>query len=342
MVWPVDNPWSSEKSILGRYLFHDFRLSVNESRSCGICHEPAKAFTDGFVVSVGAFDDSVNRNALSLINVGYRENLTWQDPTQNTLEHQMYTPLSGDNPVEMGMTEALFVERFEAIDLYPPLFEDAFARESDPLSLANAIKAIAVFERTIVGGDSPYDRWLTGEVDALDESAQRGKELFFSEALHCNRCHGGLFLDATVSEWGEQTSRHGYFNTGVYNLDGEGAYPEEFPGLITQTGQAQDMGVFRVPSLRGVTHSGPWLHDGSALFLQDVLDAYARGGRLIESGERVGDGASNPYKSELVTGFEMSEQERADLLAFLGALTDESVLTRPELQTPFQEDQDVD
>jgi cytochrome c peroxidase len=326
--------------MLGRYLFYDFRLSVNDSRSCGICHEPAKGYTDGFVVSVGAFDDPVNRNALSLVNVGYREILTWRDPSQTTLEHQMNIPLSGDNPVEMGMTIELFAERFEAIDLYPPLFLAAFPKEPSPLNLANAIKAIAVFERTIVGDDTPYDRWLTGDEDALDASARRGMDLFFSEALHCDRCHGGLFFDASTNEQGEETNRHGYFNTGLYDLDGQGAYPQSAEGLITQTGLPEDMGVFRVPSLRGVTTSGPWLHDGSALFLEDVLDSYARAGRQIHSGDRAGDGAMNPYKSDLITGFEMSLQDRSDLLDFLDALTDESVLTRAELQDPYEDDEE--
>ena len=95
------------------------------------------------------------------------------------------------------------------------------------------------------------------------------------------------------------------------------------------------MGVFRVPSLRGVTHSGPWLHDGSVLFLEDILRSYARGGRLLESGPYPGDGAQNPYKSELVNGFEMSDEEMNDLMSFLSSLSDNTAMTRPGLQSPF-------
>mgnify|MGYP006064179729 CR=1 FL=1 len=186
-----------------------------------------------------------------------------------------------------------------------------------------------------MGGDTPYDRHLLGDESALSDAQVRGMALFFSDALRCSRCHGGIFFDAPTDEDGTVTDTHGYFNTGLYNVDGDGSYPEAEQGLYALTGIPEDMGRFRTPSLRGVAVSGPWTHDGTVLFLEDLIDAYARGGRLISSGPTPGDGAENPYKSELVSGFSMTDDDRADLLAFLGALTDTEALYRASLVTPF-------
>lgn len=332
---PADNPLTDEKIQLGRYLFYDVRLSVNRLRSCGICHEPALGFTDGFVQAVGTTDEKHTRNTLSLINVAWREQLTWRDPSVTHLEAQLLTPLMGTEPVEMGMNEALLVRRLAYTDLYPPLFAAAFPEDPDPITLENVGLALSSFQRTIIGGTSPYDRLLLGDDEALSPAARRGMALFFSDDLKCSRCHGGVFLDQPTDADGSPTDAHGYFNTGLYNVDGEGSYPEAEQGLIALTGEPSDMGRFRTPSLRGVETSGPWTHDGTVLFLEDLIDAYARGGREVLSGPTPGDGATSPYKSDLLTGFTLTGTDRADLLAFLSSLTDEGLLTRASLATPF-------
>ena len=331
-IVPEDNPLTPEKVELGRHLFYDFRLSVNGKRSCGICHEPQKGFTDGFVRALGAYDDPHPRNTLTITDVAWREQFGWRSLVPSDLEHQLLVPLTGDFPVlEMGMTEDLLVERLEATSLYPPLFDAAFPGEA--ISLENAGKAIASFERTMISGTSPYDEHLLG--GDLPPDAERGRQLFFGNEARCSRCHGGLWLDSPTSRWGRVTARHGWFNTGLYDIDGEGSYPAIEQGLFAETGLIEDMGRFRTPSLRNVALTGPWTHDGSVSDLGDLLDAYARGGRDVQSGPNPGDGAENPHKSPLVSGFDMSMQDRDDLLAFLEALTDTRMVEDPALQNPF-------
>lgn len=329
---PQDNPMTPEKVELGRHLFYDPGLSVNGTRSCGICHEAAKGFTDGFVRALGATNEMHPRNTLSLANVAWREDLGWRGDAPSSLEEQVLVPLSGHDPLEMGMDWETLQPRLSQNPIYPPLWEAAYPGQE--WTLEQVQQALASFERSIVGGGSPYDRYLRDGIP-LEPAAERGRQLFFSRELACSRCHGGVFLDSPTSALGRVSARHGYFNTGLYNVDGLGAYPEYEQGLIEVTGAPEDMGVFRTPSLRNVAQSGPWLHDGSANDLGDVIDAYARGGRRIESGPNPGDGAENPYKHRLIRGFELSQQERSDLLAFLEALSDSSLMDDPRYQTPF-------
>lgn len=328
-VIPTDNPLTAEKVSLGRYLFYDVRLSINGKRSCGICHEQAIGFTDGFVQAVGATGEKHTRNTLSLLDVAWRSALTWRDPDLRHLEEQLLTPLMGTEPLELGMSEALLIERLSETELYPPLFSAAFPDDAEPLTLDNVGRALASFQRTIYSGDTPYDRYLLGEPDALSAAEAQGMALFFGDRLKCSRCHGGLFLDQPTD------GSAPYANTGLYDIDGAGGYPPDETGLHALTGAPSDMGRFRIPSLRGVTTSGPWTHDGTVLSLSSLIEAYARGGRLIESGPFPGDGAQNPHKSPLVSGFSLSPAEQDDLLAFLGALSDTTALTRDDLATPF-------
>lgn len=334
-VIPEANPPTAQKILLGRYLFYDTRLSVNGERSCGICHEQALGFTDGFVQAVGTTGQKHSRNTLSLLNVAWRDPLTWQDPSVHHLEAQLITPLFGDDPIEMGMTEALLIERLSETDLYPPLFAAAFPHESNPIRLETVAWALASFQRTIVGGNSPYDRYILGDKSAMSPEALRGMDLFFGDELKCSRCHGGVLFDRRTDADGALLDVSNVANTGLYNIDGSGGYPPEETGLYAITGDPENMGQFRIPSLRGVTETGPWTHDGTVLFLSDLLDAYARGGRLVQSGPYPGDGALSPLKDDLIDGFSMRDSDRDDVLAFLESLLDSSVLEQPSLQSPF-------
>ena len=331
---PALEDWtpSQESVLLGRWLFYDVRLSKDATRSCGICHEQEKAFTDGLVRSIGINNTPLSRNALSLVNVAWRTELTWSGQFPDVATH-MSDPLFTAEPVEMGMTEALLKQRLTNSDIYPALFAQAFPDDDDPITANNAIRAIADFTRTIISGDSPYDRWLQGD-NTLNESALRGMDLFYGSKMNCAACHDGLFFDAPAADvLSEQ--RHGYFNTGQYDIDGLGSYPPHSSGLFEQTGQPEDTGRFRTPSLRNLTATYPWSHDGTHLTLADRLADYARGGRKLDSGPHQGDGRDNPYKSDLITGFEMTEGEGQDLLSFLQALDDDHLLVAPDLATPF-------
>ena len=334
---PADNPMTDTKIELGRRLFYDTRLSVNDTVSCGTCHLQALAFTDGKARSIGATGEVHPRSSMSLVNTAYASRLTWANQLLDRIEDQMLTPLFGDEPVEMGMAgkEDRILEILREDSAYSQLFPKAFPGEQDPYSIVGVVRAIAAFVRSIVSYDSPYDRYLAGDTDAISESAVRGMELFFSERLECFHCHGGFNFTDSTTHANSRIDRVGYHNTGLYNVDGAGAYPSSNTGLFDMTGNRRDMGRFKAPTLRNIAVTAPYMHDGSAATLDDAIAHYARAGRLIEQGGNAGDGKRNPYKSEFIRGFELSDGEHADLIAFLESLTDENLLSNPRWSNPF-------
>lgn len=336
-VVPGDNAMSRAKVELGRWLFFDTRLSGNKSMSCGTCHIQALAFTDGRAASLGSTGSVHPRSSMSLVNAAFASRLTWANPLLDSLEEQALTPLFGDDPIEMGLggRESEIGALIESEPHYAELAREAFDDDENPYSVLNGVRAIAAFVRTIVSFDSPYDRYLAGKSDAISATAERGMALFFSERLECFHCHGGFnFTDSTThADAGVESV--GFHNTGLYNLNGSGAYPEINTGLYDMTGILRDMGRFKAPTLRNIAVTAPYMHDGSIATLDSVLDHYSRGGRLIESGEFAGDGRLSPYKSEFVRGFELTELERKDLIAFLESLTDRSILTDERWSDPF-------
>lgn len=333
---PDDNPMTEAKIELGRWLFYDTRLSGNKTMSCASCHIQALAFTDGKGRSVGSTGEIHPRGSMSLVNVAYASRLTWANPLLDRLEDQALTPLLGDDPVEMGFGDhadelALLLEN-EAN--YRALTAEAFPADENPYSLLNGVRAISAFIRTIVSFDSPYDRYMAGDNAALNAAETRGMELFFSERLECFHCHGGFNLSDSSTHQNSRVDAVGYHNTGLYNLDHEGAYPDDNTGLFDMTGERRDMGRFKAPSLRNIAVTAPYMHDGSIASLDKVIAHYERGGRLIEEGEYAGDGRLSPYKSEFVRGFEISVEERDELIAFLNALTDQAVLSDARFSNP--------
>ena len=338
-AFPGDTPTVAVAS-LGRLLFHDFRLSVDDARSCGICHEGKKGYTDGFATAVGALGDPHTRNTLSLLNLAWRGPLTWVEPDLVDLRTQIQVPLFGAHPVEMGVDPETLPTRLSSIAVYPPAFQAAWPDDPDPITMDHVETALLAYERLIIAGDTPYDRYLLGDIDALSSDARSGMDLFFSPRLGCSQCHGGLFLDRPTDGSGEPTSdRPEYVNIGMYNIDGAGGLPPQETGLYASTGVPSDMGRFRVPSLRGVAETGPWGHDGSFPSLESIIDAYARGGRLLIGGPFPGDGAESPLKDPRIHGFTISSDEKQQLIEFLESLTDHEANTRPFLQTPWCPDQ---
>ncbi len=336
---PADNPMSAAKVELGRWLFYDQRLSVNGTTSCASCHIQALAFTDGKPLSVGATGEIHPRGSMTLVNAAYASRLTWANQLLERLEDQMLTPLFGEEPVEMGMAgrEADIVALLRDETRYAELVPAAFPDEEDPYSVLSAIRAIAAFVRTIISHDAPYDRYLRGDEGAISANAVRGMELFFSERLECFHCHGGFNFTDSTTHANAKVDRVGYHNTGLYNIDANGAYPPDNTGLYDMTGQRRDMGRFKAPTLRNIAVTAPYMHDGSIATLDEVIDHYQRGGRLIEQGARAGDGRLSPFKSEFIRGFELTSAERADLIAFLESLTDKSLLEDPAMADPFRE-----
>jgi len=336
---PLDNPMSDVKVELGRHLFYDTRLSINNTTSCASCHVQALAFTDGRPQSVGATGELHPRGAMSLVNTAYASRLTWANSLLDHLEDQALTPMFGEDPVEMGMAgkEEQIERLLHSDSLYADMLPKAFPADDDPYSVLNVIRSIASFVRTIVSFESPYDQFLRGDDQAIDDSAKRGMELFFSERLECFHCHGGFNFTDSTTHANANVDRVGYHNTGLYDTDFNGAYPPDNTGLFDMTGDRRDMGRFKAPTLRNIAVTAPYMHDGSVATLDDVISNYARGGRLLESGPYAGDGRRSPFKSEFIRGFELTDEERVDLLAFLKSLTDSKVLSDPAFSNPFSD-----
>jgi cytochrome c peroxidase len=342
---PEDNPMTTAKVELGRFLFFDKRLSGNETQSCGTCHEQALAFTDGLALAEGSTGQIHPRSSMSIANSAYAASLTWANDVLVRLERQALVPMFGEDPVELGLAnmEEELLERLRDDELYPEMFSEAFPNQPDPINLDGITKAIAAFQRSITSFKSRYDRWQAGDPTSLNESEQRGLALFLGgpnaagveDAFECFHCHGGFLFSQASDDAGQVFDQKFFMNNGLYNLDEDGSYPPGNEGIFDMTGDPADKGRFKPPSLRNIGLTAPYMHDGSIATLEEVLDHYARGGRLIEEGPNAGDGALNPNKSSLVSGFQMTEQEKADIIAFLNALTDEDLLTNPAYSDPF-------
>lgn len=337
-VVPADNPMSDEKVALGRHLFYDKRLSQNGTQACASCHQQERAFSDGGAVAIGSTAEVHPRNSMSLTNVAYATTLTWANPLLFTLESQALVPMFGTEPVELGLNghETELLARLRAVSRYGELFAAAYPGVADPFSVENVTRAIASFERTLISGNSPYDRYVYGrDEEALSEQARRGRVLFFSEKFECFHCHSGFNLQDSANFDGNHFPEARFHNTALYNIDGLGAYPTPNTGVHEITGLAADMGRFRAPTLRNVAATAPYMHDGSIATLAEVLDHYAAGGRTISDGPYAGNGSASPLKSNFMIGFTMTPEEESALLAFLESLTDTAFLSDERFSDPW-------
>lgn len=324
---PRDNPMSTAKVELGRRLFYDEDLSRDRTTSCATCHDPALGFADGEVVPHNVDGERLRRNSPGLVNVAYYRSLTWVNPLLTSLERQIAVPLLGDNPIELGVAghEDEILARLAANPRYRTLFVRAFPDEADPVTLRAVVQSLACFLRSMIAAGSAYDRYLAGDRDALSPAARRGLELFRSDRLACAQCHAGANL-SLAAPVGDVDPGEMFFNMGLYDRDGAGAYPPGNSGRAEITGRAADTGKMRVPTLRNVAITGPYFHDGSAASLDEVIDVYAAGGR--------DPGRANPNKDPRIAGFAPSPGDRADLIAFLEALTDREFLVDPRFADP--------
>lgn len=323
---PADNPMTEAKVALGRHLFYDRNLSANGRQACADCHQQAFAFAEPRKTAIGSTGQPHRRNSLALVNVAYNGSLTWAHSGLVRIEQQLLIPLFGERPVEMGISghEDEVLARLDTPQ-YRTLFAEAFPGQTPDFSLV--VKALASFVRSLVSFDSPFDRYAYGGDDhALSDAAKRGMALFFSEQLECHHCHGGFNFTQSSKHERQALDLRPFHNTGLYNEDAQGAYPASDQGLIEISQQARDMGHFRAPTLRNVAVSAPYMHDGSLATLEDVIDFYARGGRK--------EGIHSPLKSPFVKGFEITAQQKQDLLAFLHSLTDQRFLDNPRHGPP--------
>ena len=324
---PPENPMTAAKVALGRALFYDTRLSINGAMSCANCHRQELAFTDGRPVAIGATGQHHTRSAMSLVNVAYNTVFTWANPLVDSLEHQALLPMFGEAPVEMGLAgkEHEVLATLKADKDTAALFGRAFPRDADPVTLDHLTKALASFERSIVSANAPFDRYMRGDDTAFTPAQERGFRLFLSERLECYHCHGGFNFTDSTRHGGDEQLAQPYHNTGLYNVDGKGAYPKGGTGVAEISNDDRDMGKFRAPTLRNIAVTAPYMHDGSIATLSEVLDHYAAGGR-----------AHSARTSEFIPGFILTDEEKADLLAFFDSLTDKDVLTDPRFSDPHK------
>lgn len=287
---PSQNLLTEPRAQLGKRLFFDPRLSRTGDVACSNCHEQAFAFAEPDRVSTGVDSLSGTRNAPALLNLAWSEKFFW-DGRALSLEDQAGKPI--ENPIEMDLPLSEAVTRVAADPSYVDAFERAYASPPNEESLRFAL---ASFVRTLVSTASPYDRHLRGDDGAFGEAEQRGEALFLSEQAGCFHCHPAGML-----------TNDGFFHNGTY--DGG-----EDTGRERLTGRPGDIGKFKVPGLRNVENTAPYMHDGSLQTLEDVIEQYDRGGR--------GDPNTDPQ----IVPLSLSAEQKADLLAFLRALTDPTLL----------------
>jgi cytochrome c peroxidase len=282
---PADNPMSEAKVALGKRLFSDPRLSASGRHSCESCHSPALAFTDGLARSRGDSGETLPLNAPTLLNVAYSPSLGWNDPAVRTLEQQMAGPLFNEHPRELGLKgREGAVERALADD--PAIasgFMAAFPGDARPVTLSNVVRAIAAYERTLITAGSPFDHYVFGgEHRALTDAQKRGMEIFSGRA-GCAACHGGINF---AGPWVDREA------------------PRTEPAFVdTGTGA-----TVRVPTLRNVARTAPYMHDGRFGSLDAVLAHY----------ERLAREATDPRLARAA----LTTAELRALRVFLDSLTD--------------------
>jgi cytochrome c peroxidase len=298
---PPDNPMSSAKVALGRRLFFETRLSVTGQYSCASCHVPARAYTDGRAIARGATGQPLVNSAMSLVNVAYNISFGWSKPELQSLEAQMLEPLLNEHPVELGLAgrQASVCNLLAADPEYPAAFARAFPEPNasaradvpvdlgaSPITFANIVKAIAAFERTLISRDTPFDHYIFGgDHEAISPQAKRGMQLFYSARAGCGSCHSGFNFNGNWRDSRGDTGKPAFANNGVGDQ------------------------LMRVPTLRNIAVTAPYMHDGRLVTLDAVLDHYARVGGLPESDAKL-------------RTFNLSADERADVIAFLQTLTD--------------------
>ncbi len=322
----TDKP--SIEAQLGRLLFFDTRLSVNKTKSCASCHIPNLAFTDGFRTPVGAFGDVVKRNTPTLINLADNETYNWAAESIISLEQQSNIPLFGNHPVEMG-NDSTDVESLKFIFTdakYIPLLNKKGITKIDWITVKTLI---ATYVRTFKFQNAKYDLVEKGKASfTTDELA--GKKLFLSDKLNCRKCHSGNDFDEP-----EFTRMNKYQNIGLYNIGKDSLYANDDNGLYNESKDRDDIGKFKIPSLRNIILTAPYFHDGSAPDIDAVINSYSKGGREVKDGPFKGDGRLHPSKNQFIEGFKINSKERQQLISFLKTLTDTSYLKNSFYTNPF-------
>jgi cytochrome c peroxidase len=318
---PADNPQTPEKIALGRLLFNDKRFSANGSVSCASCHQADKAFADGLPVAIGINGQAGTRNTPTVINAAFYQT-QFLDGRANNLEGQALGPFV--NPIEHGLTShQVIIDVIRQDADYIKQFNTVFNVPADAVTIDHVVKAIASYERTLVSGDSPFDRYLFGrEHTTLSESAERGLRIFKRKG-NCLVCHeiswnNALFTDNRFYNIGVGFKRLMPVLDDFFDAVNQGKNPDDFPltaiqrselGRFNATKNPADLGKFKTPTLRNIALTAPYMHDGSMKTLEEVIEHYDKGGdksRFIDA---------------KIFSLHLTQQEKADLVAFMKALT---------------------
>ena len=323
---PEDNPLTEEGVRLGRMLFYDPRLSGNNTVSCSTCHLQHLAFTDGKMRAVGVSGKPLAFNSMTLANLLWGpQHFFWNGRT-DSLEQQALIPIQ--NPDEMNQDLDELMEELSRDDTYPALFRRVYGR----VSPENIAKAIASFERTLVSTDSRYDRFLRGEIK-LNSNEERGRKLFMAHPDVKVSLRGGNCIDchSQFLTSGFKALYDGFSNNG---LDGEASMQ---PGLQEVTGEASDRGKFKVPTLRNIALTAPYMHDGRFATLEQVLDHYNEGIHVSSTLSPLILEADNRPAFDVPTAasLHLSEEEKHAVIAFLHALTDKHFISEEQFSNPF-------
>jgi cytochrome c peroxidase len=328
---PADNPQTDAKIALGDKLFHDKRFSSTGEVSCSTCHAREKGFTDNLRVSEGINKLTGTRNAPTVINAAYMQTQFW-DGREPDLEGQSGQPPL--NPIEMGLADYEPILKIVRTDPeYVEQFKAVFGKTGDAITIEHVTRAIAAFERTVIAGDSPFDQYrYGGEQDALNESQRRGLQLFTGKA-RCVSCHTieqtqALFTDNRFHNIGvgfkriagkETETANAFLKSkrAGANVDVTVLTMENMSelGRFAVTENATEVGAFKTPTLRNIAVTGPYMHDGSLETLEDVVTFYKNGGRLKETDPLT------PFLSGGIKPLDLTEQDEADLVTFMKALT---------------------
>ncbi|WP_448698887.1 cytochrome-c peroxidase [Mucilaginibacter sp. AW1-3] len=312
---PDDNPTTKQGVYLGRMLFYEPRLSVNNTLNCANCHKQEFAFTDRRPFSVGADGVETKRNAMSLANLLWTRKFFW-DGRAASLEEQAAIPLT--NPHEMGQSLEASVKKLNAEPKYPALFMAAYGDEN--ITGERIVKALAQFERTLISANSRYDQYLRKAYQPTTEEL-KGMELFNTgpqpekgiRGANCAHCHGGA-----------KTYMELFHNNGLDSIAKD-------KGIETLTGLAGDRGRFKVPTLRNIALTAPYMHDGRFKTLDEVLDHYSDHVKQSESLSTVFRGESNQVGGQTL---KLLPKEKKEIIAFLNMLTDKDFITNPEFSDP--------
>lgn len=311
----VENPLTKQGIALGRRLFFDPLLSADGTISCASCHDPAKSFTDGAAVSIGIEGRTGTRSSMALVNLAFHNNGLFWDGRSPDLERQVVVPVT--DPREMNETPENVVKKLRDHATYPALFREAFGitRKSE-MTFDQVAMAIAQFERSLTSFNSRFDRVVWLNEGWFTDEEERGRQLFFIEPFvqidnhpGCSHCHlSPLFMD------------NAYRNNGLDSV----ATVDDFtdPGYGGFTGRTFDRGKFKVPTLRNIALTAPYMHDGRFQTLEEVIENYAQGGHGVIN------------EDTNILPFNLTEQQKADLVAFLHTLTDTSFVNNPAFQKP--------